>query len=87
MTSIGAIKIIDNHLYIPNTRLHKEKTQKENIGYTPLNNLLTYTLKKMSTNSLQQQAKFLMICLVNLVYEPLTYIYSSKYEQISKHIY
>jgi len=41
MTSIGVIKIVDNYLYIPTTRLHKEKRKKNdplkgvNIGFTP----------------------------------------------------
>jgi len=39
MTSIGVIKMIDNHLYIPTARLHEEKRKKKvlNIGYTPFN--------------------------------------------------
>jgi len=41
MTKIGVIKMIDNHLYIPTTKLYKEKRKRKglNIGYmyTPLN--------------------------------------------------
>jgi len=40
MTSIGVIKMIDNHLYIPTARLHKEKRKRKGSEYqvyTPLN--------------------------------------------------
>jgi len=33
MISIGVIKIIDNHLYIPTTRLHKEKRKRKGSEY------------------------------------------------------
>jgi len=39
MTSISVIKMIDNNLYIPTTRLREEKNTKGkglNIGYIPL---------------------------------------------------
>jgi len=39
MSSIVVIEMIDNHIYIPTTRLHKEKATGKglNIEYTPLN--------------------------------------------------
>jgi len=33
MTSICVIKMIDNHLYIPTTRLHKEKRKRKGSDY------------------------------------------------------
>jgi len=33
MTSIGVIKMIDNDLYIPTTRLHKEKRKRKGSEY------------------------------------------------------
>jgi len=35
MTSIGVIKTIDNHLYIPTTRLHKEQEAQVALSRSP----------------------------------------------------
>jgi len=42
MTSIGVIKMIDNHPYVPTTRLYKEKSKRKGSEYReyPFNCLL-----------------------------------------------
>jgi len=56
MTSIGVIKMIDNHLYIPTTRLHKEKRKRKGSDYR------VYTFKETTLRPFVRQTISYILC-------------------------